>query len=137
MKEIVGKNDFVFKTRSRKEDIIRVRHQVYYDLFEKCRNPSIISKFLMDEYGFKISRSVIYHGWYSIKNLNNTLDSHKFVQKHKGTMSTEDMLNRYLLEHLQMFMDKSMKRRNDINRVIKELMRRDKNIKQYESMGRN
>jgi hypothetical protein len=137
MKEIVGKRGLIFKTNSRKEDIARVRHEVYYDLFEECRNPSIIAKFLMDEYGYKVSRSTIYHGWYSIKSMNNMLDSHKFARKYRGKMSVEDMLDRYLMDHLQMLLDARYKNRRDLSRKVNELIRRNENIRKYESMGRD
>lgn len=137
MKEIVGKRGLIFKTNSRKEEIVRVRYEVYYDLFEECRNPAKIVKFLMDEYGYKVARSTVYHGWYSIKDMNNMLDSHKFVSKYKGKMSVEDMLDRYLLDHLQMLLDNRYKYRSDLSRKVRELIRRNENIKKYESMGRD
>ena len=137
MKEIIGNRGEIFKTNSRKEDIAKVRHEVYYDLFEECRNPSIIAKLLMEEYGYKVSRSTIYHGWYSIKSMNNMLDSHKFVRKYKGSMPVEDMLDRYLLDHLQMLLDPRYKNRRDLSRKVNELIRRNENIRKYESMGRD
>jgi hypothetical protein len=77
MKEIIGKNDFVFKTRSRKDYLARIRHQIYYEMYQLCANPQRIKEFLKEEYNFSVNRATIYYAWYKIKTIGRELDSKK------------------------------------------------------------
>jgi uncharacterized protein YnzC (UPF0291/DUF896 family) len=124
MKEIIGKNDFVFSTRSRNDYISRVRQQIYHDMYEVCANPQKIVDFLKREYNFSVNRSTVYYSWYKVKTVMRELDSKKFIEKYGNNMSTEELLDRYLLHHLSKHVETSYKNRTDIIQKINELVRK-------------
>jgi hypothetical protein len=131
MKEIIEKNESVFRTKSRRSDIARARQEVYHDLFEMCKNPAEIAKFLKSEYNFYVTRSTIYYSWYKIKTINKELDSKKFIERCGSNMPLHEILDRYLLHHLAYHTDGSLKSRFDIIQKVNEITRK------YEGLERN
>jgi len=118
MKEIIGDNHEVFKTRSRKPDVVQARQMIYYYAFEKYLSATRIQDYLMDTYGFSVNQSTIYYSWRKVASKMAEVTVEDFQAEH-SIFDKYELADRYAAYQLSLHLDGYM--RGDIKRKIQHL----------------
>jgi len=127
MKEIIGDNHEIFRTRSRKAEIVNQRQLIYYYAYEKYHGPTVIQQYLKDTYGFSVNQSTIYHSWRKIGSMFEELSPRQY-EKEYNIKDKYELADKYAAYQLSRHQDGNF--RADIKHKINRIMSR------YEGMGR-
>lgn len=118
MKEIIGENHEIFKTRSRKAEIVQQRQMIYYSAFEKYASASKIQKYLIDEYNFSVNQSTIYYSWRKVMTSLGEMTPQEFEADNQ-IFNKYELAERFAAYQLSRHLDGYM--RGDIKRKIQLL----------------
>ena len=118
MKEIINGNHEIFKTRSRKAEVVRQRQEVYYHAFQKYQSPQKIQKYLLENYDFSVNQSTIYYSWRKVMTSLEELTPQQF-EKDNEIFNKYELAERYAAYQLSLHSDGYM--RGDIRHKIQKL----------------
>lgn len=126
MKEIIGDKHEAFNRHQLPKAMSAIRHQIYHDAYNKYGSATVIQKYLMETYNFKVNQSTIYYAWYKIKEKQKERTARQFIDTRFGADTYMDknielLMMEFACYQLSLHVDNEYKSRFDIKNKIEEL----------------